>query len=156
MISAWLTWHIKFDVVLMWSCCKRRHRPIWLQPRTRLSDKMTNSQVSGCLLQTAQTWANAGVCSASCAHAFGCMYVTLVVCVDLFPLTAFSCRSRCSSQSIFVFSGDCDKNKSRSTDIIPMTRYLAPMSLQDWGHNTEVIAVVWELMCNQQGPSPKP
>ena len=37
------------------------------------------SQVSGCLLQTAQTWANAGVCSASCAHAFGCMYVCLFI-----------------------------------------------------------------------------
>ena len=43
------------------------------------------SQVSGCLLQTAQTWANAGVCSASCAHAFGCMYVCLFVC--LFVIT---------------------------------------------------------------------
>ena len=42
------------------------------------------SQVSGCLLQTAQTWANAGVCSASCAHAFGCMYVCLFVCYNLF------------------------------------------------------------------------
>ena len=41
------------------------------------------SQVSGCLLQTAQTWANAGVCSASCAHVFGCMYVCLFVCYNL-------------------------------------------------------------------------
>ena len=31
--------------------------------------------ISGSLLQTAQTWANAGVCSASCAHAFGCLFV---------------------------------------------------------------------------------
>ena len=37
--------------------------------------------VSGCLLQTAQIWANAGVCSASCAHAFGCMYVCMFVCL---------------------------------------------------------------------------
>ena len=44
-----------------------------------------DSQVSGCLLQPAQTWANAGVCSASCAHAFGCMYVCLFVC--LFVIT---------------------------------------------------------------------
>ena len=39
------------------------------------------SQVSGSLLQPAQTWANAGVCSASCAHAFGCMFVCLFVCL---------------------------------------------------------------------------
>ena len=43
-----------------------------------------HSVVSGCLLQTAQTWANAGVCSASCAHAFGCMYVCLFVITCLF------------------------------------------------------------------------
>ena len=35
------------------------------------------SQVPGCLFQTALTWANAGVCSASCAHALGIMYVCL-------------------------------------------------------------------------------
>ena len=46
------------------------------------------SQVSGCLLQTAQTWANAGVCSASCAHAFGCIYVCLFVITCLFVLQA--------------------------------------------------------------------
>ena len=41
------------------------------------------SQVSGCILQTAQTWANAGVCSASCAHALGILfvYLSLFVCL---------------------------------------------------------------------------
>ncbi len=46
------------------------------------------SQVSGCVLQTAQTWANAGVCSASCAHAFGCVFVCLFVITCLFVLQA--------------------------------------------------------------------
>ena len=45
------------------------------------------SQVSGCLLQTAQTWANAGVCSTSCSHALGIMFVCLFVC--LFELVCF-------------------------------------------------------------------
>ena len=41
-------------------------------------------QVSGGLLQTAQTWANARVCSASCAHALGSMFVCLFVIACLF------------------------------------------------------------------------
>ena len=36
---------------------------------------------SGYLLQTAQTWATAGVCSASCAHALGIMFVCLFICL---------------------------------------------------------------------------
>ena len=51
-------------------------------------DLWFSSQVSGSLLQTAQTWANAGVCSASCAHAFGCMFVCLLLLVCLFVLQA--------------------------------------------------------------------
>ena len=54
---------------------------------TQVSRHNTSSHVgwvSGCLLQTAQTWANAGDCSASCAHAFGCMYVCLFVITCLF------------------------------------------------------------------------
>ena len=35
-------------------------------------------QVSGCLLQTAQTWAYTGVCSASCAHSLGIMFEPIV------------------------------------------------------------------------------
>ena len=42
---------------------------------------MFSSQVSGSLLLTAQTWANAGVYSASCAHALGSMYVCSFVCL---------------------------------------------------------------------------
>ena len=38
------------------------------------------SQESGGFLQTAQTWASAGVCSASCAHALSSMSV----CFSLF------------------------------------------------------------------------
>ena len=33
---------------------------------------------SGSLFQTAQNWANAGVCSASCARALGSMFVCLL------------------------------------------------------------------------------
>ena len=44
----------------------------------------TGYQVSGSLLQTAQTLVNAGVCSASCAHAFGSMFVCLFVIACLF------------------------------------------------------------------------
>ena len=32
---------------------------------------------SGVFLQTAQTWANVGVCSASCAHALDSMFVCI-------------------------------------------------------------------------------
>ena len=39
--------------------------------------------VSGYLLQTAQTWANVGVCSASCAHALGIIFVSLSLFVCL-------------------------------------------------------------------------
>ncbi len=42
------------------------------------------SQVSGSLLQTAHTWANAEMCSASCAHALGSMFVCLFVIACLF------------------------------------------------------------------------
>ena len=50
------------------------------------------SQVSGCILQTAQTWANAGVCSASCAHALGGMFVclSLFVCVFVCLFVCFT------------------------------------------------------------------
>ena len=34
-------------------------------------------QVSGGLLQTDKTWANEGVCGASCAHALGSLFVCL-------------------------------------------------------------------------------
>ena len=37
------------------------------------------SHVSVVFLQTAQIWANAGVCSASCTHALGSMFVCLFV-----------------------------------------------------------------------------
>ena len=57
----------------------------WKTSETELQQPVSFiAQVSGCLLQTAQTWANAGVCSASCAHAFGCMFVCLFVCYNLF------------------------------------------------------------------------
>ena len=36
---------------------------------------------SGCLLQTVETWANAGVYRASCAHALGSMFIGLFVCL---------------------------------------------------------------------------
>ena len=45
------------------------------------------SQVSRCILQTAQTWANAGVCSDFCEHALGIMFVCLfelVVCLFVY------------------------------------------------------------------------
>ena len=41
-------------------------------------------KVSGSLVQTAQTWANAGVCSDYCAPAFGCLFVCLFVIACLF------------------------------------------------------------------------
>ena len=48
--------------------------------------------VSGYLLQTAQTCANAGVCSASCSHALGIMFVCLFELVCLFVcLSLFIC-----------------------------------------------------------------
>ena len=37
------------------------------------------SQGSGGFLRTAQTWANAGVCGASCAHALDTVFVCLLV-----------------------------------------------------------------------------
>ena len=39
---------------------------------------LIRAQVSGSLLQTAQTWSNAGVCIASCTHALGSMFVCLL------------------------------------------------------------------------------
>ena len=51
---------------------------------TNHHDLPENVQVSGGLPQTAQTCANAGVCSASCAYALGSMFV--IVC--LFVLQA--------------------------------------------------------------------
>ena len=42
------------------------------------------------LLQTAQTLINAEVCSASCAHALGSMFVCLFVCYSLF-VSLFVC-----------------------------------------------------------------
>ena len=40
--------------------------------------------VSSGFLQTAQTWANAGVCSASCVHALGSLFVITCLFVYLF------------------------------------------------------------------------
>ena len=41
---------------------------------------------SGGFLQTAQTWANAGICSASCANALGSVFVLACLFVCLFVL----------------------------------------------------------------------
>ena len=61
-----------------------------LLPKLHHKLVLSRSQVSGCLLQTAQTWANAGVCSASCAHAFGCMYC-MFVCLFVCLFVCFVC-----------------------------------------------------------------
>ena len=69
-------------MILHLSCMRRNVNRKDYNDRENVSaTPFLRSQVSGCLLQTAQTWANAGVCSASCAHAFGCMYVCLFVCL---------------------------------------------------------------------------
>ena len=53
----------------------RRRHPLCLPSvgarLLQLGQSLVGSQVSGGGIQTAQTWANAGVCSASCAHALG-------------------------------------------------------------------------------------
>ena len=51
------------------------------------------AQVSDCILQTAQTWANAGVCSDFCAHAhaqtyYVCLFELVCLFVCLFVLQA--------------------------------------------------------------------
>jgi len=54
------------------------------------------SHVSGGFLQTAETWANAGVCSASCAHALDSMFVCLFWLVCLFVCLVFSISAMCN------------------------------------------------------------
>ena len=49
-----------------------------------LLTQMMSYSKRGSLLQTAQTWANARVCSASCAHALGSMFVCYSLFVCLF------------------------------------------------------------------------
>ena len=61
------------------------------------------SQVSGCILQTALTWANAGVCSDSCAHALGIVFelVCLVVCLfELVCLFQLDCLLVCFTDNL--------------------------------------------------------
>ena len=64
---------------------------------------------SGGFLQAAQTWANVGVCSASCAHALGSMFVCLFVCLFILQaIWVIVCReghdSCLKSYGVFYFS----------------------------------------------------